>query len=316
MTGTQALLLVSSELFTRDLCFANLESVNCLAMIELDTPVGSYMYWKNPGGYLDSGVPMSYCRFRFLDSNSLNEVDFRGAGFTIQLAILTDDDDSEIKDEDSEDYEYNMFHFFDLIEYMIRDTDKQESMENTEIEENQEIQQESVESPDESPKTKSKRGVMTEQKRKNLEKARQIRKENLAQKKITKYPKEAREAAEEKLKREMEEKIQAQAEKRAEEILKKKELEKEIAELRAWKKAQAERVYEEVETPKKKKPAPKKVVPKKAPAPKKRPKKQVESDDESEDDLLPAPRRSTSTLRGGRAPVHEQEVDWISNFLD
>ena len=93
MTGTQALLLVSSELFTRDLCFANLESVNCLAMIELNTPVGSYMHWRNPGGYLDSGVPMSYCRFRYLDSQTLNEIDFRGAGYTIQLGILTDDDD-------------------------------------------------------------------------------------------------------------------------------------------------------------------------------------------------------------------------------
>lgn len=93
LTGTSGLLLVSSELFTKDVCFANVESVNCLAMIELNTPQNSYMLWENKGGYVDSDVTLSYCRFRFLDSKTLNEVDFRGAGYTIQLGVLTDSDD-------------------------------------------------------------------------------------------------------------------------------------------------------------------------------------------------------------------------------
>ena len=92
-TGTNSLLLVSSELITRDVLLAGNEGISCLALVELDGQPGSMVRYENVGGWVESGHSMSYLRFRWLDSKTMNEIDFRGAGWTIQLGILTDDDD-------------------------------------------------------------------------------------------------------------------------------------------------------------------------------------------------------------------------------
>lgn len=92
-TGTYSLLLVCSELMTRDVCYANNSAVNCIGLIEVDTQPGSILHWRNPGSYLEMGANLTTCKFRFLDSLTLNEVDLRGQGFSIQLGILTDLDD-------------------------------------------------------------------------------------------------------------------------------------------------------------------------------------------------------------------------------
>jgi len=93
-TGTTSLLLVSSELSSPDIVVAGNEAINALALIELTEQPQSYMRWENPGtGFVEMNRTMNSVRFRFLDSRTLQEVDFRGQGFTIQVGILTDSDD-------------------------------------------------------------------------------------------------------------------------------------------------------------------------------------------------------------------------------
>lgn len=94
--GTSSLLLVCPELLTRDVMYAANPSLNVLGVVELHSPQGSYVYWENPGSWLTMGANVSYCNFRFLDSMTLNQIDFRGAPFIIQLAVLTGDDDETI----------------------------------------------------------------------------------------------------------------------------------------------------------------------------------------------------------------------------
>jgi hypothetical protein len=95
-TGTSSLLLVSSELLTQDVIYCANASLNVIALVELHSPQGSYVHWENPANWLTMGANLSYCKFRFLDSKTLNEVDFRGAPFTIQLAVLTGEDDETL----------------------------------------------------------------------------------------------------------------------------------------------------------------------------------------------------------------------------
>jgi hypothetical protein len=95
-TGTSCLLLVCPELLTKDVLYAANPSLNVLGLVELQNPQGSYVYWENPGNWLSMGANISYAKFRFLDSMTLNEVDFRGAPFIIQLAVLTGDDDETL----------------------------------------------------------------------------------------------------------------------------------------------------------------------------------------------------------------------------
>jgi hypothetical protein len=95
-SGTSSLLLVCSELITQDVMYAANPSLNVIALVELHSPQGSYVYWENPGNWLTMNSHISYCKFRFLDSKTLNEIDFRGAPFTIQLAVLTGEDDEYI----------------------------------------------------------------------------------------------------------------------------------------------------------------------------------------------------------------------------
>lgn len=94
--GTSSLLLVCPELLTRDVMYAANPSLKVLGVVELTSPQGSYAYWENPGNWLTMGANISYCMFRFLDAMTLNEVDFRGAPFIIQIAILTGDDDETL----------------------------------------------------------------------------------------------------------------------------------------------------------------------------------------------------------------------------
>ena len=90
--GTNSLLLVSSEIVSRDFEIAG-ANVSALALIELDGPPGSYITWHNYGSWVDVGGHASFVRWRFLDSRTLQEVDFRGASWCVQLGIVTDEDD-------------------------------------------------------------------------------------------------------------------------------------------------------------------------------------------------------------------------------
>ena len=92
-TGPSSLLLVCNELLTRDMVLLNNQSLNAIALVDLTAPQGSYVHWKNSASFLDSGVSVGYCTFRFLDPQTLNQIDFRGLNFTIQLAVCSDDDD-------------------------------------------------------------------------------------------------------------------------------------------------------------------------------------------------------------------------------
>ncbi len=90
--GTNSLLLVSSELVSREFSVAGM-NVAAIGLIELDAQPGAYAIWKNQGGWLDVGSNLSYVRWRFLDARTLQEVDFRGASWSLQLGVLSDDDD-------------------------------------------------------------------------------------------------------------------------------------------------------------------------------------------------------------------------------
>lgn len=96
LTGPASLLLACPELLTRDITYAANPSLNVIGLVELNSPQGSYVHWENPGSWLTVGTNISYCKFRFLDSNTLQEIDFRGAPFVIQLAVLTDEDDGTL----------------------------------------------------------------------------------------------------------------------------------------------------------------------------------------------------------------------------
>jgi hypothetical protein len=167
-------------------------------------------------------------------------------------------------------------------------------------------------------KKKSGRGVMTDRKLENLAKARAARKANLEAKK---YSKDKRGKAEERIEEEVKRRAREEAEKLADDLIKQRELEKELAEYRAWKKQQAQIKKEDADEPKstekgKKKPAPAKAKPKPPPKPrKKKVQEDYESDDEEDD--YQAPRRPVKGRgkAGGRAPAHEEE-DWLAGVLD
>jgi hypothetical protein len=169
-----------------------------------------------------------------------------------------------------------------------------------------------------SGKKKSGRSVMTEQKLANLEKARAARKANLDAKK---YSKNKRGKAEERIEEEVKRRAREEAEKLADELIKKRELEKELAEYRAWKKQQAQIKKEDADEPKstekaKKKPAPAKAKPKPPPKPrKKKVQEDYESDDEEDD--YQAPRRPVKgrAKAAGRQPAYEEQ-DWLAGVLD
>ena len=91
-TGTNSLLLVCSELVSREFIVAG-SNVAALALIELDAQPGSYMTWENNGDWLEVGSNLSFARFRWLDARTLQEIDFRGASWSLQIGILSDDDD-------------------------------------------------------------------------------------------------------------------------------------------------------------------------------------------------------------------------------
>lgn len=169
----------------------------------------------------------------------------------------------------------------------------------------------------ESGKKKSGRAVMTEQKLLNLEKARAARKANLEAKK---YSKDKRGRAEERIEEEVKRRAREEAEKLADELIKKREQEKELAEYRAWKKAQAEEVNKEkkdADTPKSKKKAAPAKAKSKAPAKPRKKKVQSESESDYEEDEYVEDRRPA---RGGRARAAPRqaapEEDWLAGVLD
>ena len=64
--------------------FVNNQSIRCIALVDLNSPQGSYVHWRNPGSVLEMGYNLSYATFRFLDPQTLRQVDFRGASFSLQ----------------------------------------------------------------------------------------------------------------------------------------------------------------------------------------------------------------------------------------
>ena len=92
-SGPHSLLLVCNKLLTKDVIFVNNQTINCLGMVEVKSPNGSYMHWRKPASFLDMGTNLSYCKFWFLDPSTLRVVDVRGASFQIQMATLSNDDD-------------------------------------------------------------------------------------------------------------------------------------------------------------------------------------------------------------------------------
>ena len=93
-SGPSSLLLVCNELLTKDVIYVNNQSINLIGLVNLTSQHGSFIHWLNPGSYLEMGANLSYARFRFLDPSTLQEIDFRGLGFSLQLAVLSDLDDA------------------------------------------------------------------------------------------------------------------------------------------------------------------------------------------------------------------------------
>lgn len=91
-TGTNSLLIVSSDLISPSFQVAG-QNVSALGMIEINGQPNSYFKWDSPGDWLTVDAYLSYVRFRFLDARTLHEVHFRGAAWSLQMAIVTDSDD-------------------------------------------------------------------------------------------------------------------------------------------------------------------------------------------------------------------------------
>jgi hypothetical protein len=92
-TGISSLLLVSSQLISRDNMFLGNENISVLAYIPCSSHPGSVIQWTNPGSYLFYGSDLSYLELRLLDSATLREVDLNGNPFQVTLGVLTDNDD-------------------------------------------------------------------------------------------------------------------------------------------------------------------------------------------------------------------------------
>lgn len=93
--GTRALLLVSQDLFSKDIIVGNLQSVNALALIDVSSPNDTVMQWENNGDYVTYGREINILRMHLIDSETLNRIDFRGRSFTVQISVLTDYADKE-----------------------------------------------------------------------------------------------------------------------------------------------------------------------------------------------------------------------------
>ncbi|KAJ3029265.1 hypothetical protein HDV00_009677 [Rhizophlyctis rosea] len=91
-SGPSSLLLTCNQLPTKDMVFVNNQSINAIALVDLTSPQGAYCHWRNPGSFLDMGTNLSYMKMRFLDPHTMQQIDFRGLGFTIQMATLDEDD--------------------------------------------------------------------------------------------------------------------------------------------------------------------------------------------------------------------------------
>ncbi|KAJ3029701.1 hypothetical protein HDV00_009456 [Rhizophlyctis rosea] len=157
---------------------------------------------------------------------------------------------------------------------------------------------------------KPKKGVMTAKKLEDLEEARATRKANLN---TRKYSQEKRSAAEMRAEEEIQRRASELAEQKALEIIERRKQEEELAEYRAWKKAQEEQNEDNPKKKTAKKSAKnnqddaKKQAPPKQPAKKRTPKKrQVESDSDSDRD---------QGFQNDQ-PYPPQSHDWLSSVLD
>jgi len=96
LQGTKSMFLVSPDLVTRSVVVGNMSSVNALALIDCDSPNGSYVKWVNQSGWLTFGTEISNLRFSLIDSETLQRINLRGRGFTVSLSVLSDVDDIEV----------------------------------------------------------------------------------------------------------------------------------------------------------------------------------------------------------------------------
>lgn len=93
--GTKSMFLVSQDLYSKDIIVGNAQSINALALIEVDSPGNSVLRWVNNGDYVTLGREMNTLRFSLIDSETLNRIDLRGRPFTVTLSVLSDYDDKE-----------------------------------------------------------------------------------------------------------------------------------------------------------------------------------------------------------------------------
>lgn len=91
--GPSSVLLVSSQLQSRDLVFAGNEQIGLVASIDLTSPAASVIRHENLGSYLNFGANLSYVEFRLLDGGSLREIDLQNQPFSVVVASLSDPDD-------------------------------------------------------------------------------------------------------------------------------------------------------------------------------------------------------------------------------
>lgn len=92
-TGTSAILLVSSQLISRDNILLGGENISVLGYIPCNSQPGSVINWVNNGSYLYYGSDLSYIEIRLLDSSTYNALDLNNNSFQLTIACLTDEDD-------------------------------------------------------------------------------------------------------------------------------------------------------------------------------------------------------------------------------
>lgn len=180
--------------------------------------------------------------------------------------------------------------------------------ENIEVEQN--ITEETI--TEETPVKKSGKGVMTEKKLANLEKARAARAAKLAEQKKNPKPKVKKAKM-------SDYDLEEMVERKAAELIEKKKVEQELAEYRLWKKEQANLAKAEAEVPEKKtkkttvkKKVEKPKAPKKPPVSRK--KKVVESDSDSE--VKPKKGRKKKVVESSDEEDYPQQYQYSNDYYD
>lgn len=87
------LMLTTSSLSSENGKMIGFDSVNCLAVIATNAPMGSFLEYVNTGGWLEANQQLSMMNFRLLDASTGQTISLGNNGFSVTLGILTDVDD-------------------------------------------------------------------------------------------------------------------------------------------------------------------------------------------------------------------------------